>query len=85
MVTERIFETLPTGEPVKIFHLENQSGAYAEVLQYGAILVKLCVPDRSGRIPEEWLFFWSMYRKKRQPDCRRWLSAGWERSDPGKK
>ena len=29
--------------------------------------------------------FWSMYRKKRQPDCRRWLSAGWERSDPGKK
>ena len=52
MVTERIFETLPTGEPVKIFHLENQSGAYAEVLQYGAILVKLCVPDRDGKLTD---------------------------------
>ena len=32
MVTERSFGTLPSGEEVKCFHLENASGAYAEVL-----------------------------------------------------
>ena len=44
MVTERIFGQLPTGEEVKIFHLENRSGAYAEASSDGAILVSLCVP-----------------------------------------
>ncbi|MDO4340409.1 MAG: aldose epimerase family protein [Eubacteriales bacterium] len=50
MVTERIFGELPTGEGVRIFHMENQDGSYAEVMQYGAILVKLGVPDRNGTI-----------------------------------
>ena len=50
MVTERVFGKLPNGEEIKIFHLENKTGAYAEVLQYGAILVKLCVPDRNGEL-----------------------------------
>ena len=44
-VSERKFGALPTGEEVKIYHLENKKGAYAEVLQYGAILVKICVPE----------------------------------------
>ena len=52
MVTERIFGSLPSGEEVKIFHLENKSGAYAEVLQFGAILVKLCVSDRDGKLTD---------------------------------
>ena len=49
-VSERKFGVLPSGETVKIFHLENQSGAYVEVLQYGAILVKVCVPDKDGKL-----------------------------------
>lgn len=48
MVTDRIFGILPTGESVKLYHLENKSGAYAEVITYGAVLVKLAVPDRDG-------------------------------------
>ena len=52
MVTQRTFGTLPTGEEVQIYHLENKSGAFAEVLQFGAILVKLCVPDRDGRLTD---------------------------------
>lgn len=48
MVTERIFDRLSSGEEIRCFHLENRSGAYAEVLQYGALLTKLCVPDRNG-------------------------------------
>ena len=47
-VSERKFGTLSTGETVKAYRLENRSGAYAEVLEYGAILVKLCVPDKDG-------------------------------------
>ena len=43
MVTQRTFGTLPSGEEVQIYHLENKSGAFAEVLQFGAILVKLCL------------------------------------------
>ena len=48
MVTEKIFDRLPSGEEIRCFHLENSSGAYAEVLEYGALLTKLCVPDRDG-------------------------------------
>ena len=51
-VSERKFGTLPTGEEVKIYHLENKKGAYAEVLQYGAILVKICVPDKNGDLKD---------------------------------
>lgn len=51
-VTERKFGVLSTGENVRIFHLENKSGAYAEVLEYGAILVKLCVPDKDGKLTD---------------------------------
>lgn len=49
-VSERKFGSLPTGEEVKIYHLENKTGAYAEVCQYGGILVKLCVPDKDGKL-----------------------------------
>ena len=52
MVTQRTYGTLPSGEEVQIYHLENKSGAFAEVLQFGAILVKLCVPDRDGRLTD---------------------------------
>ena len=52
MVTQRTFGTLPSGEKVQIYHLENKSGAFAEVLQFGAIIVKLCVPDRDGRLTD---------------------------------
>ena len=47
-VSERKFGVLQTGETVKIFHLENKSGAYVEVTDFGAILVKVCVPDKDG-------------------------------------
>lgn len=51
-VSEKRFGVLKTGEEVKIFHLENQSGAYAEVINFGAILVKVCVPDKDGKLTD---------------------------------
>ena len=51
-VSERKFGVLPTGEAVKIYHLENGSGAFVEVTEFGALLVKLCVPDREGKLTD---------------------------------
>ena len=59
-VSERKFGALPTGEEVKIYHLENKKGAYAEVLQYGAILVKVCVPDKDGRLTDVVLGYYDL-------------------------
>lgn len=52
MISVRKFGELPSGETARIYHLENQSGAYAEVTDYGCILVKLCVPDRDGNLTD---------------------------------
>ena len=45
MITARSFGTTADGAPVTCFHLENSSGAWAEVLDYGAILRGVAVPD----------------------------------------
>ena len=83
MVTERSFGTLPSGEEVKCFHLENASGAYAEVLSFGAVITKICVPDRQGNLIDVVLgydtlegymktdAFRRMHRTQRKPDRRR--------------
>ena len=47
-VTFREFGERTTGEKINLYHLENKTGAFAEVISFGAILVKLCVPDRNG-------------------------------------
>lgn len=52
MVTEKAFGNLPSGEEAHLYHIENKSGAYIEVSQYGAILVKICVPDKEGRLTD---------------------------------
>lgn len=51
-ISIRDFGDLSTGETVHIYHLENRSGAYAEVTEYGAILVKVVVPDREGTLTD---------------------------------
>ena len=51
-VTAKKFGNLTSGEEITLYHLENKSGAYAEVMDYGAILVKLCVPDKDGELTD---------------------------------
>ena len=51
-VTAKKFGNLTSGEEITLYHLENKSGAYAEVMDYGAILVKLCVPDKDGKLTD---------------------------------
>lgn len=49
-ITKRLFDTLPDGSAVYCWTLENDRGLRAELLDYGARLQSLFVPDRSGRL-----------------------------------
>ncbi|MBO5070415.1 MAG: galactose mutarotase [Roseburia sp.] len=40
------------GENVQIYHLENSSGAYVEIIDFGCRLVKIVVPDREGHLTD---------------------------------
>jgi len=48
-VTETPFGTTPDGEEVTLYTLTNAHGLRATVIEYGAILVSLEVPDRDGK------------------------------------
>ena len=47
-ITKSDFGITNTGETISIYHLENDAGAYVEVLDFGCRLVKIMVPDRTG-------------------------------------
>lgn len=51
------FGTTNTGENISIYHLENNSGAYVEIINFGCRLVKIVVPDRSGNMTDICLGF----------------------------
>jgi aldose 1-epimerase len=43
------FGNLPDGRAVKLYTMRNQNGMVAKVMDYGAILTELHVPDRHGK------------------------------------
>jgi aldose 1-epimerase len=48
--TEAAFGTLDDGRKVTLFTLTNPSGAEVRIIDYGAIVVSLKVPDRAGTL-----------------------------------
>ena len=48
-VTQAPFGTLPDGRPATLYTLVNARGLRADITDYGAIIVRLVVPDRAGR------------------------------------
>jgi aldose 1-epimerase len=48
--TETAFGALPDGRKVSLFTLTNPSGAEVKIIDYGAIVVSLKVPDRAGTL-----------------------------------
>ena len=46
------FGKLPDGREAGLFSLENSSGLRADITNYGGIIVRLLVPDRTGRIAD---------------------------------
>jgi aldose 1-epimerase len=50
MIQEKEFGTLPSGEPVKLHVLRQQSGAELQITNYGATIVRLLVPGKAGQL-----------------------------------
>lgn len=51
-LTKSEFGTTSSGEHMNLFHLENNSGAYVEIIDYGCRLVKIVVPNREGQMTD---------------------------------
>lgn len=51
-VTDSAFNKVIDGKQVKLFTLQNKSGAKAEVTNYGGRLVSLFVPDKNGKLTD---------------------------------
>jgi aldose 1-epimerase len=51
-VKEEVFGKMPDGREVKIYTLANENGLKARVTEYGAILVSMETPDKSGEIAD---------------------------------
>lgn len=47
-VTKSFFGTLPDGSSANNYKIENASGAYVTVSDYGVTIVKIVVPDKNG-------------------------------------
>src|SRR5207244_684635 len=45
---EALFGNLPDGRPVRVFTLRNAKGASAKIINYGATIIELQMPDRNG-------------------------------------
>ena len=56
-VTQQPFGVLTDGDSVKLFTLTNARGVEVKVITYGAIIVSLKVPDRSGALGDVVLGF----------------------------
>ncbi len=56
-VRQESFGRTPDGHEVTIYQLTNANGLHASVIDYGAILVSLEVPDRNGKLADITLGF----------------------------
>lgn len=52
MSSKRLFGTTKSGEEVYIYELANKNGMKAEIIDYGAILVSLSVPNADGKVDD---------------------------------
>ena len=51
-ITKSDFGQVAAGENITLFHLENTSGAYIEIIDFGCRLVKIVVPNREGQMTD---------------------------------
>jgi len=47
-IQKKLFGKLTDGRDVNLYHMSNESGAVAEVIDYGARIVRIMVPDKNG-------------------------------------
>lgn len=56
-ISESHFGTLPNGLPVSVFTLKNCRGVLCKIMNYGACLMELHLPDRDGKYADVVLGF----------------------------
>jgi aldose 1-epimerase len=56
-VTTSVFGKLPLGAPVTLYTLTNKRGASVSIMDYGATVVNLRMPDRRGKLDDVVLGF----------------------------
>jgi aldose 1-epimerase len=56
-VTSRAFGETPAGEPVQLYTLTNKNGLSVSVMDFGATIVDIIVPDRDGKFADVALGF----------------------------
>lgn len=59
-ITQEIYGKLADGREVKLFTLTNKNGLVAKVMEYGAILTSMEVPDAAGQLADLTLGFDSL-------------------------
>ncbi|MDR0883328.1 MAG: galactose mutarotase [Oscillospiraceae bacterium] len=52
MITTKPFGTLPDGRTVQSYRIDGADGAYVELLDYGATLQSVVVPDKNGALAD---------------------------------
>lgn len=56
-ITKSEFGTTKDGYTISLYHMENSSGAYIELIDFGCRLTKIMVPDRNGILTDVCLGF----------------------------
>lgn len=56
-IVKEKFGTLKTGEEIYLYTLKNSSGMEAKIINFGAALVSLLVPDKDGKVKDVVLGF----------------------------
>lgn len=51
-ITKSNYDTTTSGQEVTLYHLENNSGAYVEVIDFGCRITKIVVPDKTGTLTD---------------------------------
>lgn len=52
MITKKVFGKTTQGEEITLYSISNKNGMQADVMNYGAILVNLFVPDKAGKLAD---------------------------------
>ena len=60
-ITKSEFGTTKNGSIINLFHLENTSGAYVEIIDFGCRLTKIVVRSEERRVGKECRSRWSPY------------------------
>jgi aldose 1-epimerase len=51
-ISKRVFGKIPHGPPVTLYTLTNKNGMSVSVMDYGATIVSIDVPDRAGKLDD---------------------------------